>query len=113
MRRQGSAFPAYGQAFGIVLLSCLLIAVSSAAPTTSLHIVKYSPDGMTIINETTADYRWLEQNLPVQGDGKTHYYHQGPVFTELKEDQWDRTESKNFKDMGAVKGTAVRDLSIW
>ena len=28
----------------------------------------------------------------------------------LKEDQWDRNETTNFKDMGAVKGTAVRDL---
>ena len=33
------------------------------------------------------------------------------VFTDLKEDQWDRKETTNFKDMGAVKGTAVRDLA--
>jgi len=96
--------------FSSVLLFCCLIAVSSAAPTTSLHIVKYDADGTTIVNETTVDYIWLEKNLPVQGDGKTHYYHQGPVFTEIKEDQWDSDESTNFKDMGAVKGTAVRDL---
>ena len=93
-----------------LLLACCLIAFSQAAPTTSLHIAKYASDGITIINETTADYVWLEKNLPVQGDGRTHYYHQGPVFTGIKEDQWDRNESKNFKDMGAVKGTAVRDL---
>ena len=65
----------------------------------------------TVINETTVTYQWMEANLPVQGDGKTHYYHQGPVFTDVKEDQWDRNETTNFKDMGAVKGTAVRDLS--
>jgi hypothetical protein len=103
-----------GQGFrsvaAIVLLACCLIAFSQAAPTTSLHIVKYAPDGVTITGETTADYVWLEKNLPVQGDGRTHYYHQGPVFTEIKEDQWNRNESKNFKDMGALKGTAVRDL---
>ena len=67
-------------------------------------------DSPAIVNETTADYGWLEKNLPVQGDGTTHYYHQGPVFTEIKEDQWDTSEATNFKDMGAVKGTAVRDL---
>jgi len=101
---------AFHLTFSSVLLACCLIAVSSAAPTTSLHIVKYASDGITIVNETTADYGWLEKNLPVQGDGTTHYYHQGPVFTESKEDQWDPPEVTNFKDMGAVKGTAVRDL---
>jgi hypothetical protein len=95
---------------GVILL-CGLVNVAVAAPTTSVHVVKYAADGTTVLNETTVDYHWMEANLPVQGDGKTHYYHQGPVFTDLKEDQWDRKETTNFKDMGAVKGTAVRDLA--
>jgi len=103
---------------GIRLLPCLIVMIllcglvngAYAAPTTSLHIVKYAADGTTVLNETTVDYHWMEANLPVEGDGKTHYYHQGPVFTELKEDQWDSKETTNFKDMGAVKGTAVRNL---
>jgi hypothetical protein len=82
----------------------------SAVPTTTLRIAKIASDGTTLINETTVDIPWMEQNLPVQGDGVTHYYHQGPVFAADKEAQWDTGETTNFKDMGAVKGTAVRDL---
>ena len=55
-------------------------ATVAAAGTTSLHIVKYAADGVTVENETTVDYAWLEANLPVQGDGATHYYTQGPTF---------------------------------
>ena len=95
---------------GVILL-CGLVNAAVAAPTTTVHVVKYGADGTSVLNETTVDYHWMEANLPVQGDGKTHYYHQGPVFTDLKEDQWDRKETTNFKDMGAVKGTAVRDLA--
>lgn len=87
-----------------------LVAPLPAAPSTTIHIVKYAADGMTILNETTVPYTWMEENLPVQGDGKTHYYHQGPVFADEKEARWDANETANFRDMGAVKGTAVRDL---
>jgi len=93
-----------------IILFCGIVNPVYAAPTTAVHIVKYATDGTTVLNETTVDYRWMEANLTVQGDGKTHYYHQGPVFTDLKEDQWDSKETTNFKDMGAVKGTAVRNL---
>jgi hypothetical protein len=50
----------------------------------------------------------MEKNLPVLGDGVTHYYHQGPVF---EGDKWDPLETTNFKDRGAVKGTNIRDLA--
>ena len=79
-------------------------------PTTSLHVIKLADNGTKVINETTVSYQWMEANLPVQGDGVTHYYHQGPVFVESKEAQWDTNESANFKDMGAVKGTSIKDL---
>jgi hypothetical protein len=94
----------------VIILFCGLVNTVDAAPTSSLHLVKYAADGTTVLNETTIDYHQLETNLPVQGDGKTHYYHQGPVFVDDKEGQWDANETANFKDMGAVKGTAVRDL---
>ncbi len=84
--------------------------LASAAPTTVIHVVKYGPDGTSILSEKSVDYPWLEVTLPVQGDGVTHYYHQGPVFVADKEGQWDENETTNFKDMGAVKGTSVRDL---
>ncbi|MDD4254148.1 MAG: argininosuccinate synthase [Methanofollis sp.] len=94
----------------LLLLLCACIAGAQAAPTTSVHVVKFADDGTTVLNETTVDYRWMEANLPVLGDGTTHYYHQGPVFSEDKEAQWDRNETTNFKDRGAVKGTNVADL---
>jgi hypothetical protein len=105
-----SSFQAFFIMVAFAILACSAIPAVNAAPTISLHIVKYTPDGSTVHNEKTVNYQWLEKNLPVQGDGKTHYYHQGPVFADMKEEQWDKKETTNFKDMGAVKGTAVRDL---
>ncbi|WP_292729307.1 argininosuccinate synthase [Methanoculleus sp.] len=91
-----------------LLCVSMLAAAASAAPTTELHVVKIAADGVTVLDETTVDYRWMEANLPVLGDGVTHYYHQGPVF---EGDKWDPEETTNFKDRGAVKGTDVRDLA--
>jgi hypothetical protein len=90
-----------------LLLLAALAAPALAEPTTSLTITEIAPDGTTVLNSTTVDYRWLEQHLPVFGDGVTHYYHQGPVF---EGDKWDPNETVNFKDRGAVKGTDVKDL---
>ena len=78
-----------------------------AGATTSVRIVKYAADGVTVVDEKTVGYEWMEDNLEVHGDGETHYYHQGPVF---EGDPWDPEETQNLKDKGAVKGTAVRDL---
>ncbi|MDN7025601.1 argininosuccinate synthase [Methanoculleus sp. FWC-SCC1] len=95
-----------------ILIVCLLLlaaaGAASAAPTTELHVVKFAADQTTVLSETTVDYRWMEANLPVLGDGVTHYYHQGPVFAG---DKWDPDETTNFKDRGAVKGTDIRDLA--
>ena len=90
---------------------CILLALAApaaASSTTELHVVRYAADGVTVLDETTVDYRWMEENLPVLGDGVTHYYHQGPVF---EGDKWDPNETTNFKDRGAVKGTNIRDLA--
>jgi hypothetical protein len=92
------------------LLSLLVHAPTSAVAagaTTELHIVKYAADGATVVDETTVSYQWLEENLPIHGDGNTHYYHQGPVF---EGDMWDPSETQNLKDKGAVMGTDTRDL---
>ncbi len=92
---------------GILLILLSMCAVSQAAePTTSVRVVTYAENG-SVINETTVTYGWMEANLPVHGDGVTHYYHQGPVF---ERDKWDKNETTNFKDKGAVKGTDIRDL---
>jgi hypothetical protein len=50
----------------------------------------------------------MESTLPVQGDGVTHYYHQGPTFD--LNNLWDPAELVNLKDKGALKGTDVMDL---
>ncbi len=97
-------------------LACLFSPASAA--TTSLHIVKTGPDGRTVANETTVTLAWMEANLPVYGDGVTRYYHQGPVFVDdpdpAKEQElrWNPAEDTNVqeKEMGAVKGTDLRDL---
>jgi hypothetical protein len=82
------------------------------AATNQVRIVLYADDGFSVLNETTVDYRWMEANLPVRGDGITHYYVQGPVFVDDPEERWNPEEDANVleKDMGAVKGTDLRDL---
>ena len=103
----------------IIFTTILLFAAPALAATTQLHIVKYANDGTTILSEKTLTYQEMESSLPVQGDGATHYYHQGPVFIDdpdpLTEEQlrWNPGEDTNAfpeKDMGAVKGTDLKDL---
>lgn len=102
----------------VLLAFTVFCAVPVLAATTELHIVKYASDGVTVLNETTKTYQWLEANLPVLGDGSTHYYHQGPVFIDNSDPfieeqlRWNPEEDTNVldKDMGAVKGTNIKDL---
>ncbi|MBT8508589.1 hypothetical protein AZH53_09245 [Methanomicrobiaceae archaeon CYW5] len=103
----------------LFLLMLVLATVPAAAATTELTVVRYTSTG-AVAQEKTVTYEWMEANLPVQGDGTTHYYHQGPVFEGEWErvhpgetyDYWDPAETVNYrtKDYGAAKGTAVRDL---
>ena len=89
-----------------------LVSAAAAGPsgaTTELHLFRIAENG-SVLDEKVVNYTWMEKNLPVQGDGVTHYYHQGPVFKEELEDRWDVNETANYKDRGAVKGTAVKDL---
>ncbi len=90
-------------------LSCVFSAVPvlAADATTSLHVVRVAGDRETVLNEVTVSFTWMKDNLPVLGDGSTHYYHQGPVF---EGDMWDPEETINLKDKGAVMGTGARDL---
>ena len=68
--------------------------------------------------ETTKTYQWMQANMPVLGDGTTHYYHQGPVFIDNadpvieQELRWNPYENINVqeKDHGAVKGTNLKDI---
>jgi len=114
---------------GLGILMAILLAMlpvvfapteASAAGTTSLTIKKLASDGKIILAERTVDYKWLMDpaNIDVMGDGETHYYHQGPVFIDDPDEEteqmlrWNPEEDTNVleKDMGAVKGTNVKDL---
>lgn len=106
--------------FSLLLVFGLLLLVNPvAAATTSLHIEKVAGDGKTLLASKDLDAAWMEANLPVYGDGKTHYYHQGPVFIDDPDQaaeeklRWNASEDTNVleKDMGAVQGTAVKDLA--
>ncbi|MFA5001382.1 MAG: PEGA domain-containing protein [Methanolinea sp.] len=103
-----------------LIIVCILFTIpfQVSAATTEIRVVKYAVDEFTILAEKTVDYKWMEQNLRVYGDGITHYYHQGPVFVDdpdaAKEEElrWNPAEDSNVqeKDMGAVKGTNMKDL---
>ncbi|WP_342678473.1 NosD domain-containing protein [Methanofollis sp. UBA420] len=97
----------------LVLLGLLLVApVSAGKQTTEVTVVKLAADGTTVLDERTVDYRWMEANLPIQGDGVTHYYMQGPTFNESN--LWDPdeidTESIKGSDYHAMRGTDMQDL---
>ncbi len=103
----------------IVISLILTFALPALAASTQIHIIKYANDGSTILSEKTITYQEMEDSLPVQGNGVTHYYHQGPVFIDnpdpvIQEQlRWNPEENSNAvpeKDMGAVKGTDLKDL---
>ncbi len=83
-------------------------------------IIKYALNGTTILDQATVSYQWMMNpaNIPVLGDGMTHYYHQGPVFVDDPDKdteqllRWNKQENINVqeKDMGALKGTNIKNL---
>ncbi|MGI6551909.1 MAG: stalk domain-containing protein [Bacillota bacterium] len=87
-----------------------LTSFGTAPSAPGLRIVKYGEDGVTIIDEVTVDYKWMEENLPVIGDGKTVYKFEG--ITNNPDDIWDADETYpgGFKIANAVKGTRLKDL---
>jgi len=103
-----------------LLMLTVFFATNVSASSTSLTIKKLASDGTTIISEKTLNYQWLTDpnNIPVMGDGTTHYYHQGPVFIDDPSEEteqalrWNQEEDTNVqeKDMGALMGTNLKDL---
>jgi PKD repeat protein len=100
------------------LALALLTSPALAAPSTNVTVTKLASDGMTVLDQITVDYSWMETNLPVYGDGVTHYYHQGPTFDPAN--VWDsgippepapgETVNVDSRDYGAAVGTDVKDL---
>ncbi|MBN1191768.1 MAG: hypothetical protein JXA46_18600 [Dehalococcoidales bacterium] len=81
--------------------------------TTSVTVKRMAVDGETANREITLTYQEMEDYFYVEGDGETHYYHQGPVYEDDKDARWNPEEDSNFKDYGAVKGTNIMDLCIF
>ncbi|KQC09019.1 MAG: hypothetical protein APR55_10875, partial [Methanolinea sp. SDB] len=102
----------------IVVIAALVCIAPATAYTTELNITKLANDGTTVLAQQTVDYDWMMNNLPVLGDGVTHYYHQGPVFVDDPDPEVEELlrlnpeEDTNVyeKDMGAVMGTNLKDL---
>ena len=100
----------------MLCLALLLSALSTVAfptpaladGTTEVQVVRYAVDGTTVLEETTVTWEWMRDNLPVYGDGDTHYYFQGPTFDEGN--LWDPDETLNLKDKGVLLGTDFKDL---
>jgi hypothetical protein len=81
--------------------------------TTEAHVVKYAPDGTTVLKEVTvtlAEMMADSPELPIYGDGETHYYFQGPIFV----DEWQmahRGETWNdtlICNGDTIPGTAIK-----
>jgi PKD repeat protein len=77
-----------------VILVLLILVVPAMAYTTEVTVRRYAVDGLTPVTETTRDYHWMEDNLPVYGDGNTFYYYQGPVF----ENEWEANYGLMFPE---------------
>jgi hypothetical protein len=94
----------------LILVCCAGLVLHAGAATTEVTVTRYSPDGTLLSEYGPYTIGWMEANLPVMGDGSTHYYLQGPSFDEAN--LWDPSESVNTesRDLGAVKGTDVADL---
>jgi PKD repeat protein len=98
-------------AAGLISFSASPVATHAAA-TSTITINRYDAY-KNLISTVTRDYTWLEANLPVYGDGNTHYYCQGPSFNYTDLDAlWNPAESINIesRDMGRVKGSDLKDL---
>ncbi len=94
----------------LIVLFCAGMVLHAGAATTEIMITRYSPDGELLAESGPYTIEWMEANLPVEGDGVTHYYLQGPSFDE--KNLWDPSESVNTesRDLGAIRGTNVADL---
>jgi PGF-pre-PGF domain-containing protein len=91
----------------IFFVAGMLVAPAAAA-TTEVTVIKLAENG-TKIAEVPINLDVLKaggDEFPIQGDGTTHYYHQGPIDS----DPWNPAEDLNLADMGALKGTDLKDL---
>jgi PKD repeat protein len=106
--------------FLLLLLLVIFFGTPVTAYTTEVTVTKLAVDNLTVLDKRIVSYQWMRDNLPVLGDGTTHYYLQGPVFvndptneTHEQELRWNPEEDANCypdKDFGALRGTNVMAL---
>jgi PKD repeat protein len=86
---------------------------SVASTTKSVTVTKYDAYG-NITDTQTLSYLDMKNELPVQGDGNTRYYCEGPYFDTIDFDTlWDTAETGSnidSRDFGQPQGTSVKDL---
>ena len=63
--------------FALLLVFVVCAVPASAAASTEVTVQKIADDGTTVLDEVTVSAEWMETNLPVMGDGITHYYGHG------------------------------------
>jgi DMSO/TMAO reductase YedYZ molybdopterin-dependent catalytic subunit len=113
-KKPGNPNMKYAWKILLVLLCVGLLVGSVNAATTSVEISRIAADGTTVLVNETVTYAWMKDNLPITGDGATHYGHQGPIFEAAQGyygDPWDPQEIINTDDSGALRGTSVLDLA--
>lgn len=101
----------------LVLIFCCLILCAAPVAAASVEVMKYAEDGKTVLAQTVVDTSWMEEHLPVLGDGETVYYHEKMIFSgdTNTSDPWDPDEKSakailELGKIGAVKGTSVKEL---
>jgi hypothetical protein len=83
-----------------------------AAGTTEVHVVKYASNGTTVLEEITvtlAEMMADSSELPVYGNGTTHYYFQGPIFV----NEWQAAHpGETWNDTLICNGDTVPGTSV-
>jgi hypothetical protein len=105
----------------LFVMPLMLASPARAAATTSVKITKLANDGTTVLDQATVSVEQMmagSPELPIYGDGVTHYYFQGPSFD--PNNMWDsgippepspgETVNVDSRDCGAAKGNDVKDL---
>ncbi len=95
--------------------------ISATPPSTAITITRYDVDGTTVLSQVTVNASDLATGqvtigqqtytCPIQGDGTTHYFTQGPTFD--PDDVWNPAETLNLKDKGALKARISKTFAAW
>jgi hypothetical protein len=105
-----------GVILSLVLVLSLFPVISAspalAAGTTEVRVVKYASDGTTVLDEVTvtlAEMMADSPELPIYGDGETHYIFQGPIF----QGEWETAHpGQTWNDTPICEGDIIPGTSV-